>query len=347
MYDYSILMIHNPARHNEENKGLDPILKIYKDSLITLLSSQNRLSRNQISEIMNAETWLNADTAVNKGFADEIIKVQEVFSGELEGIYELEDEEMRNETNILYNWKKFDKILNQATQLNKTKNKQNKMVDELKKILNLDPNASEEQIINSFLGVFPTFAVKNDDDKSKEHIIANDEDMDIKNDDDMDDKCNDDDEEVMNEELGQMFPHNDDENDIKNDESEVKNDDEEGIVDYKAAYNKLKAEKVANLIENAIKSGKFEKENASIWTEMAMNNYDSTVKVINTLPSKDISPKNVNKKNESLNTIINKEESVKELEKVGIKIGVAESAKMENTKINWQKEFTNYYNKTK
>ena len=108
MYDYSILMIHNPARHNEENKGLDPILKIYKDSLITLLSSQNRLSRNQISEIMNAETWLNADTAVNKGFADEIIKVQEVFSGELEGIYELEDEEMRNETNILYNWKNIN-----------------------------------------------------------------------------------------------------------------------------------------------------------------------------------------------------------------------------------------------
>ena len=66
--DYGTLMIHNPSGGNDKE-----VLKLVKETLVTILSNRSKKSREDISAMMEKETWLNAKESVKMGFCDEII----------------------------------------------------------------------------------------------------------------------------------------------------------------------------------------------------------------------------------------------------------------------------------
>ena len=73
----SMLMIHNPATiawgdHAEMQKAIDMLSEV-KESIINAYVLKTGLSRPKLSHLMDAETWMDANKAVELGFADEII----------------------------------------------------------------------------------------------------------------------------------------------------------------------------------------------------------------------------------------------------------------------------------
>ena len=73
----SMLMIHNPATiawgdHAEMQKAIDMLSEV-KDSIINAYVLKTGLSRPKLSHLMDAETWMDANKAVELGFADEIM----------------------------------------------------------------------------------------------------------------------------------------------------------------------------------------------------------------------------------------------------------------------------------
>ena len=78
MYPTSMLMIHNPATiamgdHNEMEKAIAMLAEV-KESIINAYASKTKLARAKISNLMEAESYINALKAVELGFADTIIE---------------------------------------------------------------------------------------------------------------------------------------------------------------------------------------------------------------------------------------------------------------------------------
>ena len=74
----SMMMIHNPMTvamgdAAEMAKAID-MLGSVKESIINAYEIKTGLSRAKISHLMDAETWMDANAAVELGFADEILK---------------------------------------------------------------------------------------------------------------------------------------------------------------------------------------------------------------------------------------------------------------------------------
>ena len=70
----AVLMIHNPLTvaigdSAEMQKAID-LLDEVKESIINAYEIKTGLSRAKISHLMDAETWMSANTAIEKGFAD-------------------------------------------------------------------------------------------------------------------------------------------------------------------------------------------------------------------------------------------------------------------------------------
>lgn len=77
MSPVSMLMIHNPATmafgdSEEMQKAID-MLSGVKDSIINAYRLKTGLSRARLSKLMDAETWMDANKAVELGFADDIL----------------------------------------------------------------------------------------------------------------------------------------------------------------------------------------------------------------------------------------------------------------------------------
>ena len=73
----SMLMIHNPATiawgdHAQMQKAIDMLSEV-KESIINAYVLKTGLSRPKLSHLMDAETWMDANKAVELGFADEIM----------------------------------------------------------------------------------------------------------------------------------------------------------------------------------------------------------------------------------------------------------------------------------
>lgn len=73
----SMLMIHNPATiawgdHAEMQKAIDMLSEV-KESIINAYVLKTGLSRARLSHLMDAETWMDANKAVELGFADDIM----------------------------------------------------------------------------------------------------------------------------------------------------------------------------------------------------------------------------------------------------------------------------------
>ena len=78
----SMLMIHNPATmamgDAAEMQKAIAMLDEVKESIINAYEIKTGMSRAKLSHLMDAETWMDAHTAVDMGFADEIMTRPEV-----------------------------------------------------------------------------------------------------------------------------------------------------------------------------------------------------------------------------------------------------------------------------
>ncbi len=77
MSPVSMLMIHNPATiaigdHAEMQKAMDMLAEV-KESIINAYVVKTGQSRAKLSHLMDSETWMDANKAVELGFADGIL----------------------------------------------------------------------------------------------------------------------------------------------------------------------------------------------------------------------------------------------------------------------------------
>lgn len=77
MSPVSMMMIHNPATvafgdHAEMQKAIDMLAEV-KESIINAYVIKTGLSRSKLSHLMDAETWMDVNKAIELGFADDII----------------------------------------------------------------------------------------------------------------------------------------------------------------------------------------------------------------------------------------------------------------------------------
>lgn len=77
MSPVSLMMIHNPATiafgdHAEMQKAIDMLAEV-KESIINAYVIKTGQSRAKLSHLMDAETWMNAEKAMELGFADGVI----------------------------------------------------------------------------------------------------------------------------------------------------------------------------------------------------------------------------------------------------------------------------------
>lgn len=74
----SMIMIHNPATiaagDTAEMQKAIAMLDEVKESIINAYEIKTGLSRARLSHLMDAETWMDANSAIELGFADEIMK---------------------------------------------------------------------------------------------------------------------------------------------------------------------------------------------------------------------------------------------------------------------------------
>ena len=77
----SMMMIHNPATiafgDSAEMQKAIAMLDEVKESIINAYEIKTGLSRTKLSHLMDAETWMNANTAIELGFADGILERKE------------------------------------------------------------------------------------------------------------------------------------------------------------------------------------------------------------------------------------------------------------------------------
>ena len=76
MSPVSMMMIHNPATaafgdHAEMQKAIDMLAEV-KESIINAYAIKTGLTRAKLSHLMDSETWMDANKAVELGFADDI-----------------------------------------------------------------------------------------------------------------------------------------------------------------------------------------------------------------------------------------------------------------------------------
>ena len=81
MSPVSMLMIHNPMTIAFGNKGemekAISMLDEVKESIINAYEIKTGMSRAKLSHLMDSETWMDANKAVELGFADDILKRSE------------------------------------------------------------------------------------------------------------------------------------------------------------------------------------------------------------------------------------------------------------------------------
>ena len=85
MSPVSMMMIHNPATvawgdHTEMKKAME-LLDAVKESIINAYVLKTGQSRAKLSHLMDAETWMDANKAVELGFADGILYENETSIG--------------------------------------------------------------------------------------------------------------------------------------------------------------------------------------------------------------------------------------------------------------------------
>ena len=68
MADFGTLMLHNPSGGNDTT-----VLGLVKNTLVTIFEQRTKLTAEEISVMMDKETWLGANEALNMGLVDEVV----------------------------------------------------------------------------------------------------------------------------------------------------------------------------------------------------------------------------------------------------------------------------------
>jgi len=68
MADFGTLMLHNPSGGNDK-----AVLDLVKNTLVTIFEQRTKLTAEEVSDMMNKETWLGSKDAFNMGLVDELI----------------------------------------------------------------------------------------------------------------------------------------------------------------------------------------------------------------------------------------------------------------------------------
>jgi len=136
MSPVAMLMIHNPMTvaigDSEEMQKAIEMLSEVKESIVNAYEIKSGLSRNKISRLMDAETWMNAKEAKRLGFADEIL-----FAGGDQSL--TEEEELSDEGLMLFSRKSVtDSLLSKLIPKQKHKETDTAVkADDLRKRLSL------------------------------------------------------------------------------------------------------------------------------------------------------------------------------------------------------------------
>ena len=74
----ALMMIHNPMTaafgdHEDMQKAIE-MLEEVKESIINAYALKTNLTRAKLSHLMDSETWMNANKAIELGFADDVLK---------------------------------------------------------------------------------------------------------------------------------------------------------------------------------------------------------------------------------------------------------------------------------
>lgn len=74
----AMMMIHNPATvamgdHTDMRKAIEMLDEV-KESIINAYEIKTGLSRAKLSHLMDSETWMNANKAIELGFADDVLE---------------------------------------------------------------------------------------------------------------------------------------------------------------------------------------------------------------------------------------------------------------------------------
>lgn len=108
MSPVSMMMIHNPATaafgdHAEMQKAIDMLAEV-KESIINAYAIKTGLTRAKLSHLMDSETWMDANKAVELGFADDIITRSEIKpdTEEEETDESTEEEEKKTSDSMLF-----------------------------------------------------------------------------------------------------------------------------------------------------------------------------------------------------------------------------------------------------
>jgi len=131
MSPVAMIMVHNPATiaigdSEEMQKAIDMLAEV-KESIMNAYEIKSGLSRHKISQLMDAETWMNAKEAVKLGFADEVL-----FAGKTE------DETSDDGTEMLFSRKAVtDSLLSKLIPKRPEKPKNTVKVTDLEKRLSL------------------------------------------------------------------------------------------------------------------------------------------------------------------------------------------------------------------
>ena len=133
--DYGNVMLHDPliTSNGEKIEDLTPeqetALKAMRASLLIILKNRTNKSEKELSEMMKAETWLNAKEALEGGFVDEIVSSKHI------------DKDKRRKRQPVA---EITNILQSITNTSKTTK-----MKELCKYLSLSEDANEASIIEA------------------------------------------------------------------------------------------------------------------------------------------------------------------------------------------------------
>ena len=133
MSPVSMLMIHNPmtiayGSTSEMQRAIDMLSEV-KESIINAYEIKTGLSRNKISKLMDNETWMDARKAVELGFADSILKRDEIQDIEIPNVSMLYQEATVQNSMI-------NKIKETFKNVNEEKIKADSLIDRLDLIKN-------------------------------------------------------------------------------------------------------------------------------------------------------------------------------------------------------------------
>lgn len=129
MSPVSTMMIHNPATvamgdHNDMQKAIEMLNEV-KESIINTYEIKTGLSRAKLAHLMDAETWMNANKAVELGFADGIIARENPNTNSDEDDEEDEDEKEKKKSpcdSVLFSRKAINTALQNKLKKHYSKN---------------------------------------------------------------------------------------------------------------------------------------------------------------------------------------------------------------------------------